>query len=69
MCGRHSLEVFCLGVFLSLMGGFVLIEISGTLAMQVGVSLGGIALMVGLAALMSWYKGLDRRVPKQPATQ
>ncbi|MEX2127514.1 MAG: OpgC domain-containing protein [Xanthobacteraceae bacterium] len=69
MCGRHSLEIFCLGVFLSLMGGFLLIEVSGTLAMQVAVSLFGLAIMVGLAALMSWYKSLDRRVPKQPATR
>lgn len=69
MCGRHSLEVFCLGVFLSLMGNFVLVEISGTLPMQVAVSISGIVLMVGLAALLSWYKDLDRRAPKQPATR
>jgi hypothetical protein len=69
MCGRHSLEIFCLGVFLSLMGGFLLAEVSGTLAMQAAVSILGIALMVGLAALLSWYKSLDRRRPEQPATQ
>jgi hypothetical protein len=51
------------------MGGFLLVEVSGTLAMQVTVSVVGIALMVALAALMTWYKGLDRRTPKQPATQ
>ncbi len=61
LCGRHSLEVFCLGVFLSYTAGFILIEISSSLAMQAAVSLGGILLMVALAALMSWYKGLGQR--------
>jgi hypothetical protein len=69
MCGRHSLEVFCLGVFLSLTANFLLAEISGSVTMQVVVSVSGIALLVGLAALMSWYKGLDRRVPAEPATR
>jgi hypothetical protein len=61
LCGRHSLEVFCLGVFLAYTAGFVLIEVSPSLLMQVIVSLGGLVLMVGLAALMSWYKALGQR--------
>jgi hypothetical protein len=61
LCGRHSLEVFCLGVFLAYTAGFVLIELSPSLLMQVMVSLAGILLMVGLAALMSWYKALGQR--------
>jgi hypothetical protein len=69
MCGRHSLEVFCLGVFLSLTANFLLIELSGSVAMQVFVSACGIALMVGLAALLSWYKSLDRRVPLEPVVR
>ena len=61
LCGRHSLEVFCLGVFLAYTAGFVLIEVSSSALMQVIVSLGGLLLMVGLAALMSWYKALGQR--------
>ena len=61
LCGRHSLEVFCLGVFLSYTAGFVLIEFSSSLPMQALVSLGGILAMIGLAALMSWYKALGQR--------
>lgn len=69
LSGRHSLEVFCLGVFLSLTANFLLSEVSGSVTMQVLVSAAGIALMVGLAALMSWYKSLDRRVPAEPVTR
>ena len=64
LCGRHSLEIFCLGVFLSYTAGFLLIEISPALWMQAAVSLGGILLMVGLAGLMSWYNALGRRPAK-----
>jgi hypothetical protein len=68
LCGRHSLEVFCLGVFLSYTAGFILIEYSAAFYMQVLVTLGGVAAMVGLAALMSWYKSLGQRPPRtQPA--
>jgi len=66
LCGRHSLEVFCLGVFLSLTAHFMLMEVSGSIAMQVFLTIAGIALMVALAALLSWYKNLDRRVPTKP---
>lgn len=67
LCGRHSLEVFCLGVFLSYTAGFILIEYSSAFYMQVLVSVGGIAAMVGLAALMSWYKSLGQRPPRTQA--
>jgi hypothetical protein len=69
LCGRHSLEVFCLGVFLSLMASFILIEVSGTVTMQVIVSACGIFLMFALASLLSWYKSLDRRAPGQPVAK
>lgn len=67
LCGRHSLEVFCLGVFLSYTAGFLLIEFSSALWMQAAVSLGGVLLMVGLAGLMSWYKALGRRPARELA--
>ena len=67
LCGQHSLEVFCLGVFLSVTAYFVLIEVSARVIMQVAVSVAGVILMIALAGLMTWYKGLDRRA-RQPAT-
>jgi hypothetical protein len=67
MCGQHSLETFCLGVFLSFAGHFVFTEVSNRVPMHIAVSLAGIAIMVAVAALISWYKGLERRGPRPPA--
>ncbi|HWP27284.1 MAG TPA: OpgC domain-containing protein [Xanthobacteraceae bacterium] len=60
LCGQHSLEIFCLGVFLSFAGHFVIVEFYGGYLMQVLVSLTGIAVMTGVAALISWYKSIER---------
>jgi len=71
LCGQNSLEIFCLGVFLSFSAHFVLTEISGLIPMQILVSAAGIAVMVTVAALMTWYKDVERRGGKPPpsATQ
>ena len=69
VCGQHSLETFCLGVFLSFAGHFVFTEISNGLPMQIAVSAAGIGLMVGAAALVSWYKRMERRGPRPPAAK
>jgi len=60
LCGQNSLEVFCFGVFLSFAAHFLLTEVSGGIAMQVAISAAGIALMVALSALLSWYTGIER---------
>ena len=39
LCGQHSLEIFCLGVFLAFAGHFVLAEVSGGALMHALVSL------------------------------
>ncbi len=56
VCGQHSLEIFCLGVFLSFAGHFVSVEISGSIPAQVLISLAGIGIMVAAASVFSWYK-------------
>jgi hypothetical protein len=61
VCGQHSLETFCLGVFLSFAGHFVFTEVSNGLVTHVIVSVAGIAIMVAAAALVSWYKHMERR--------
>jgi hypothetical protein len=70
MCGRHSLEIFCLGVFLAFAGHFFLVEVSDRLSAQVLVSALGIAAMIAAAWLLSWYKRAEGRAsgsgPKQP---
>jgi hypothetical protein len=56
-CGQHSLEIFCLGVFLAFAGHFILAEVSGGAWMHFFVSVAGIVIMSAAAALFSWYKG------------
>jgi hypothetical protein len=56
LCGQHSLEIFCLGVFLAFAGHFVLAEVRSGPLMQVVVSLAGILIMSAMAWVISWYK-------------
>jgi hypothetical protein len=62
-CGQHSLEIFCLGVFLAFAGQFVISEYSGGPLIQVAISLIGIMIMVATANLISWYKVIEGRSP------
>jgi hypothetical protein len=71
VCGQHSLETFCIGVFLSFAGHFVFTEVSNRVLTQVIVSFLGIAIMVAVAALISWYRQAERRGggPRPPAAR
>ncbi|MGA7066683.1 MAG: OpgC domain-containing protein [Pseudolabrys sp.] len=71
VCGQHSLETFCLGVFLSFAGHFVFTEVSNRVVTQIIVSFAGIAIMVAVAALISWYRQAERRGggPRPPAAK
>jgi hypothetical protein len=61
LCGQHSLEIFCLGVFLAFSAHFVMVEFFGGILMQIMISMVGILIMVGTAALISWYKKVEGR--------
>jgi len=68
LCGQHSLEIFCLGVFLAFAGHFVLAEGGGGAALHALVSLCGILIMWGVAWLISWYKHVaDKSGPRKGA--
>lgn len=68
LCGQHSLEIFCLGVFLAFAAHFVKVEVSPGIPMQIAVSVVGILIMVGVAWLLAWYKGAtERRAAKRSA--
>ena len=56
LCGQHSLEIFCLGVFLAFAGHFILAEVAGGPALHALVSVSGIVIMSGMAWSISWYK-------------
>ncbi|HEY7296811.1 MAG TPA: OpgC domain-containing protein [Xanthobacteraceae bacterium] len=67
ICGQHSLEIFCLGVFLAFAGHFAMVEISGAIWMQVLISALGIVLMIATAGLIMWYKRIEgRAAPARP---
>src|SRR5882757_9099612 len=54
LCGQHSLEIFCLGVFLAFAGYFVLIESSAGAGVHFLVGILGILIMSAVAWLNSW---------------
>jgi hypothetical protein len=56
LCGQHSLEIFCIGVFLAFAGHFVLAEVAGGAGMHALISLVGIVVMSTAAWVFSWYK-------------
>jgi hypothetical protein len=62
-CGQHSLHIFCLGIVLSFLAHFVLVEFGRGPAIQAGVIIGGIAIMSGLSYLMHWFRQRSRARP------
>jgi hypothetical protein len=69
LCGQHSLEIFCLGVFLAFAGYFVLAEVSGGAVLHFIVSISGILIMSAAAWLFSWYKhSADKSAPRIKST-
>jgi hypothetical protein len=68
LCGQHSLEIFCLGVFLAFAGHFILAEGGGGAALHALVSVSGILIMCAVAKLISWYKHeADKNAPRKGA--
>jgi hypothetical protein len=63
VCGQHSLEIFCLGVFLAFAGQFIIAESSGGPLLQTAISALGIIVMIAAANLASWYKAIEGRSP------
>ncbi len=52
LCGRHSLPIFCLGVFLSFSAHWILTQYTKGVWEQLAVSIAGIVIMVGAAWLL-----------------
>jgi hypothetical protein len=68
-CGQQSLAVFCVGVFLSFVGHFMLMLSSGSVASQIFVSVSGITIMTLVAYYISWSKKQDKPPPRPAAAQ
>ena len=60
-CGQNSLPIYCLGVLLAFAGHIALSDISDGLAMQLAVSLVGIAVMIAAATMLSLISIKPRR--------
>lgn len=61
-CGQQSLEVFCVGVFLSLIAHFVLETVSYGYVSQLLVGCSGLGIMTGVAYYRSWSKRIDKPI-------
>jgi hypothetical protein len=61
LCGTHSLEIFCLGVFLAFAGYYVLVESGAGIGLHFLVAFIGILIMTAVAGLNTWYKRTDAR--------
>jgi hypothetical protein len=61
-CGQQSLEVFCVGVFLSFIAHVVLETVDDGLASQLAVGIAGLAIMTGVAYYRSWSRSVDSPV-------
>jgi hypothetical protein len=71
-CGQQSLQVFCVGIFLSFVAHFILMLSWGTIWAQLGVSIIGIAILTAVAYYGNWSKKQDKpsaRTPKPPVAQ
>ena len=60
LIGESGLQMFCLSVFLSFAGHFVLVEFDADVWMQLAVNAVGIGIMLSVAALINWYKITER---------
>jgi hypothetical protein len=68
LCGQNSLEVFCLGILLSVLANFVLSLAGYGLFHQFLVNLGGLAIMAAFGLLLAWFKA-GGRLPAPPRTE
>ncbi len=63
LCGRYSLEIFCLGILLSALAHFVLSEYSSAILLQIAVNFAGISIMFLVARMLEWYRTVGNAAP------
>lgn len=61
-CGRHSLEIFCLGTILSLMATIFIDRTNGSLAFHLAVTMIGITVMTLTALYLDWYQRREKEL-------
>jgi hypothetical protein len=60
LIGQSSLQMFCLGVFLSFVAHFILVELNGEFGLQLTVNAVGVGIMLAVAVVLNWYKTTER---------
>ncbi|CCD97363.1 conserved membrane hypothetical protein [Bradyrhizobium sp. ORS 375] len=63
-CGENSLSIYCIGVLLAFVGQVLLTDVASGFALQLLISVTGIAVMVLAATLLTWESQVDRRGPR-----
>ena len=66
-CGEHSLQVFCVGTFLSLSAQIIVAQFEDSIPSQIAVSLAGIAIMCAVAYGATWFKESSKAPPRRQA--
>jgi hypothetical protein len=61
-CGQHSLEVFCVGVYLSFIGAFIQEATSDGIVAQFLVGAGGLSIMTAVAYYRAWSKRREEAI-------
>jgi hypothetical protein len=70
LAGRHSLPVFVLGLVASTIATVLVKQAAYGLGVQFAVTLGGVALLIGFAALLDWQaRTLKREAAARPAPE
>ena len=59
LCGRHSLPIFCIGVFLSFGAHWILVQYDSGILTQIGVSIAGFLIMIAIG----WALDQSQKVP------
>jgi hypothetical protein len=65
-CGQQSLEVFSVGIYLSVVATIVLQTASGGVLTQLIVGAGGLTIMTAVAYYRSWSKRVEKPVEQLP---
>ncbi|MGQ0664598.1 MAG: OpgC family protein [Pseudomonadota bacterium] len=70
-CGQYGLATFCLGTVLSVVGHIIILEFDPYLSVEVPVVVGGLAILMATASILSWLDATARRqaaiAPTAPA--
>ena len=61
-CGQQSLEVFCVGIYLSFVASLILQTTSDGIFAQLLAGAGGLAIMTAVAYYRSWSKRVEKPV-------